>query len=312
MRSNQGRENDSDYTDADFHGLKQYHKFPPHGNPRDCYRGPWLISAARGSGANQLYRRMNENNRISVYHSWRAMNAQVSTPNLDGDPATSAPAIAAAAFHGVTLGGTLAAPTLTNNTDKALYGYVLNVHSVTTPYHVPKPNVKVTGPDDFILTTDYTHTHWVFSSDRIAYTGGIKPGETQSVGGMVLGVVTGIVDPVTKELVMEGTKDSMTLKGVLFEDGTFFGDDIGFERLSSMVYLYRSYARDLQYRENREEVLRQDLHPRARLASEDPRRGLTSSLASVFLAVRNRKNDPEEMNKSIARIANIPDVVKGQ
>jgi hypothetical protein len=241
------------------------------------------------------------------------MKAQIvnSQPNLgsDPDPSTFSPLAVTSSFHGVDLGGTFSAPTITNNTPKPVYGFVLEKRSTTIPYH------RLDANGQMIVTTDYVHTHNVFASDSIAFNGGIKPGETVSVGFLVMGVISSGLDPVTGAEVPEGEPVGYNLTGVLFSDGTFYGSDDDFARISESVNLYRSYARDTQYRENRVELLIQERSrprfPEKANASFNPRTQALRSLAAIFMAVNDQAGQ-EEMDKSIARLASIPDLVKGQ
>jgi hypothetical protein len=144
----------------------------------------------------------------------------------------------------------------------------------------------------------------------------LSPGETVSVGFLVMGITSSGIDPITGADVPEGETSGMSLTGVLFADGTFYGTDAAFAQISRNVNLYRSYARDTQYREDRVETLDNERKERERFhtkpnASFNPNKHALQSLAAIFMSVNDRAGK-DEMDKAIARIANIPDLVKGQ
>jgi len=100
---------------------------------------------------------------------------------------------------------------------------------------------------------------------------------------------------------------------VLFADGRHYGDF--FEKLEGLFYNFRSFARDLQYRQ-----------PAERRATLERTSKLIESLQSVAPASRDFQSmqDQEELAKTflflpesdleaaINRVASLPDVVKGK
>jgi hypothetical protein len=204
-------------------------------------------------------------------------------------------------FHGISIGGTLQAPTIVNHADKAVYAYVLVISKDTTRTDYN------TGEQ-----VPYTLTYVVFSSDRIILRGGIKPGEELPVGFMILGVEYSHLDPVTKQFIPAGNTTGYKLTGVLFSDGTFYGNDVELQRLTGAVALYRNYARKMQNDADRERQMDADSRLEyQQMASMPPELQPIRTLAATIIMVRNNEG-PGEMNKALARIADIPELRKGQ
>jgi hypothetical protein len=191
-------------------------------------------------------------------------------------------------FNGVSIGGTPAAPVIVNHSRQAIYGYGIKR----------------------LTSNGVNHTFSVFSSTQIVQGHPIGPGE-EHAPGLFLGIISNGFDPVTKKEIPEGDVVGYTLTGVLFADGTFLGDDRGYEDLSEMLYMARSYARDMQYQGDKENALRRDAEsatpPRGGSGAEWQHR---KTLATLFLGEGLKGRD--ERDRAIARVAALPDVRRGR
>jgi hypothetical protein len=154
-------------------------------------------------------------------------------------------------FHGVSIGGTDAA-TITNNSAKPLMGWVME-------------RITTTGCNPLFHDVDYG-----------ALTKGTSLQPGQSVTRQMIGVhtfrcrVKGSTG--TASVVNEGDVVSWQILAVLFTDGTFYGPDDLFQKMSSDITGVRSMARDMQYLGTAERLKVIDQHkfpPPVRNASTD-------------------------------------------
>jgi hypothetical protein len=186
-------------------------------------------------------------------------------------------------FHGITIiDDSLNGPMIANNSSQAVIGYAV------------KRNTTGTSP-----------TLAVVDLASLASGTTIQPGAKRQLGISAL------------RLSSEGEMLSHTLQAVLFADGTFYGPGSIFQDFSSRIYTVRSLARDAQYAQDKYDILAQHkaalegVRTSRQAASVDCRAmELRSIMATNLLSIRNA-NGEQECEAAIARIAALPDVVKG-
>jgi hypothetical protein len=175
-------------------------------------------------------------------------------------------------FNGVSIGGTVEAPTLVNQSGKAVMAYVVqrfdtnNVNTVTTVPHVYDliRGLPVQGPL-----------------------------------GMIFGMRRGIVDHNTGKMVEEGDVIRWELKAVVFADGTHYGTN--FTQLSQMFSNFRSFARSLQDRGPT--TWRATFNGMNRTIPRNDQEGIVYALSGL---------PESEWEEAITRVASLPDIVKGK
>jgi hypothetical protein len=185
-------------------------------------------------------------------------------------------------FNGVSIGGTLDVPTLVNqsNPKRGVMAYVVqrfdtnNINRVSTVPDVPS---LVRG---------------------------------QGISNGMLGIWTrftkGYVNPVTGRQIMEGDVTAWVLKAVLFSDGTYYGDPNEFARLKQMFANFRSFARALAEAgpTKWDAMIQQAIGGPFDLAD----RNLMKDRVGL---AENLKELGSGMGAGIARVAELPDVVRG-
>lgn len=134
-----------------------------------------------------------------------------------------------------------------------------------------------------------------------------------------------------KSVSLSGNEEEETfsyeLMAVLFADGTLYGPDSILLEFSSIISIARSLARDTQNAaQDKYRLLEQDKQtmPRALLGalrngapvrpgtSQDLQKvELRMQMSNVLLWIRDSKGD-EEVDAALARIAALPDIVKGE
>jgi hypothetical protein len=204
-----------------------------------------------------------------------------------------ATAMSAQTFNGVTMGGTATRPTILNQSDKPIMGYA--VQRTTT-----------TGIDPVFSVVDL---------QSLTTGEPIQPGEERWLGPF--NVVR--VSSMSRD---KGEPISHELKGVLFTDGTYCGLDFLFPDFSSRISTVRSLARDAQCAgEDKYTILAQHkvafadpqtILKAMRTPSVDSRAlALRYNMAGIILSIRDTSGE-QEAEAALARLAALPDVVKGE
>ena len=184
-------------------------------------------------------------------------------------------AMSAQTLNGVTVGGTIENPTIINKSSKPVMGYAIYRHTANGRF------LKV-----------------VMDVDSIANNTPIAFGEERSALGLAGSFRSG----------SEGREVSgYSLAAVLFSDGTFTGPDEMLQIFSSRLYELRSAARDTQYLPDKYRIMEDDRRALLREAKVNTR----TSLSHTLLVIRELKGEPEA-EAALARLANLPDVTKGE
>jgi len=139
-------------------------------------------------------------------------------------------------FHGVSIGGTVEAPTIVNSSDKPAIGYAV----------------------ERITSNGINHLFTRISLENIALGTQLMPGTERPIAQTILGITKSVIDHTTGKFTDEGTPLSYELRAVLFADGTYVGMDSLFDEFSGIVSRIRSLARDIQYLADKYAVLEQE------------------------------------------------------
>lgn len=177
-------------------------------------------------------------------------------------------------FNGVMAGGTVDNPTIVNKLSKPIMGYAVWKYSGNSK------SLKV-----------------VLDIDSIAQGALIGSGEEQSAFGL-----SGSFHPKS-----EGRATGYALAAVLFADGAFIGPDGMREIFTSRLYALRSAARDMQYRAEKFRLMEEDRRALRRAERIDVR----TNLSDTLLTIKETKGEAEA-EAALIRLANLPDVVKGE
>ena len=212
--------------------------------------------------------------------------------------------MSAQAFNGVTLRRVANRFTITNQSTKPILGYTLERNTRISP------------------------TQSVVDIGSLAIGKLLQPGEERTFymfGGLRSVTSSGkSVSPSGNE---EEEAFNYELMAVLFADGTFYGSDSILLEFSSMISIARSLALDMQYAaQDKYLLLEQDKQAGPRLILDALRKGppvrpgtsqdlqkaeLRMQMSNALLWIRDSKGY-EEVEAALARIAALPDIVKGE
>ena len=184
-------------------------------------------------------------------------------------------------FHGVTVSGAGGGYTIVNHSPKPVMGYAIQRNTTA-------------GPGSVSSVVDLGS--WAAGKP-------IEPGEERPLERFN---VVRVSD--------EGETIGYELKAVLFADGTFFGPESIFQNFSDTMSTVRSLARDVQYSENKYNILaqhkaafsdRETILKAMRTPSVDS--CLRTNMAHVILGIRDSRGE-QEAEAALARLAALPDI----
>jgi hypothetical protein len=188
-------------------------------------------------------------------------------------------------FHGVSIGGTVDAPTIVNNSDRPAIGYAVE-------------RITDSGYGPVVTVVDFP---------SLAVGNAIQPGKEQPLARFN-------VIRIASRGQTKSTTLGYELRAVLFADGTFYGPDSIFLDFSERISAVRRLALGVQHDPNKYRTLAKHLLSpleilrRLRTATLD-RRSLEpySTVASTILDIRNRQGE-QEAEASLQRLAALPEV----
>jgi hypothetical protein len=186
-------------------------------------------------------------------------------------------------FHGVSIGGTAESPTLVNNSGALVMAY--SVRRVTS-----------------------NNLNRVFDVADIASL--VRGEPVQGALGLYTGLQQHRVNHTTGQMVAEGDAVRWELKGVMFSDGRYYGNDVSFKVFQKLFTNLRAYAQQLQQTSDQRASLEKafnfkliGLMARVDAQQSTDRQALARNLLSLTEA---------EWPAAIGRVSALPDVVKGE
>ena len=186
-------------------------------------------------------------------------------------------------LNGVSLGGTTDWPTIANGSSphKDLMAYV--VQKLDTN-HINRVNTMIDLP-------------------ALLAGKSIQDGQL----GLWVGVTHQTVNHITGQMILEGDVTGWVLKGVLFTDGTFYGESSEFTRIQKVFAEMRSFGQALQAADPAlwPIMLNKAMSGPFNTTDRD-KMNIDGNLAENLLALKTGMKLP------IDRLAALPNVVKGQ
>lgn len=184
-------------------------------------------------------------------------------------------------FNGVSLGGSTDWPTISNASSP---------HKDLMAYVVQK-----------LDTNQINRIHTLINLPDLLAGKPIKDGQL----GLWVGVTKSSVNPKTGQLITEGDVTGWVLKGVLFTDGTFYGDPNEFTRLQKVFGEMKAFGQTLQAANPTQWSAMLNKALTGPFADMNKAQ-IDAQIAQNLLALTTGMKLP------IDRLAALPDVVKGQ
>jgi hypothetical protein len=169
-----------------------------------------------------------------------------------------------------------------------------------------------------ITDNGINHLFTRLSLDSIALGTPLMPGTERPMASMIRGMTKSVIDPNTGQFTDEGKPLRYELRAVLFADGTYYGIEGLFVEFSGNVANIRSMARDTQCLADKYTAVEQErgafnawVKSPKKASIDVTALNLRSNIADIVLTIKAHDGE-DGAEAAIARIAALPDVVKGE